>query len=66
MDLIENTVVKLTSQNEDAKLCLLGDFNARTGQLSDNISSDDCKKFVEFHDIYETENKYINGAARVR
>ena len=33
MDLIENTILELTSQNEDAKLCLLGDFNARTGQL---------------------------------
>ena len=65
MDLIENTIVELTSQNEDAKLCGLGDFNARTGQLSDNIRSDDSRTFVEFHDIYETEKKYFNGAVRV-
>ena len=52
MDLIKNTIVELTSQNEDTKLCLLGDFNARTGQLSDNIRSDDSRTFVEFHDIY--------------
>ena len=65
MGLIENTVVELTLQNEDANLCLLGDFNARTGQLSDNIRSDDSRTFVEFHNIYETENKYIIGAVRV-
>ena len=26
MDLIENAIVELTSQNEDAKLCLVGDL----------------------------------------
>ena len=64
MDLIENAIVELTSQNEDAKLYLLGDFNARTGELSGNIRSDDSRNFVDFHDIYETENNYFNGAAK--
>ena len=64
MDLIENAIVELTSQNEDAQLWLLGDFNARTSKLSDNIRSDDNKKIVEFHDIYETKNTYFNGAVK--
>ena len=51
MDLIEKAIVELASQNEDAKLCLLGDFIVRKCQLSDNIRSGDNRSFVEFHDI---------------
>ena len=50
MDLIEKAIVELASQNEDAKLCLLGDFIVRKCQLSDNIRSGDNRSFVEFHD----------------
>ena len=39
IDQIENTIVDIISQNSNAGICLLGDFNARTGVLSDRMES---------------------------
>ena len=36
-DMIENTIVELTSENENTQVCLLRDFNARIVHLSDRI-----------------------------
>jgi hypothetical protein len=40
IDLIEQDLVNLTSDN-DARVCLLGDFNARTGLMNDFVLIDD-------------------------
>ena len=36
-DQIENTIIDICSENSDTEICLLGDFNARTGLISDII-----------------------------
>ena len=42
-DQIENTIVDIISQNSNAGISLLGDFNARTGVLSDRMESINTK-----------------------
>ena len=40
-DQIENTIIDIKSQNSKTGICLLGDLNARTGTLSDQIETTD-------------------------
>ena len=50
---IENTIVDIISQNSNAGICLLGDFNVRTGVLSDRMESINTK--------YEDENVMLDN-----
>ena len=47
----------MTAYNDDIQLCLLGDFNARTGQLSDSIQFDDHGNLLESEDMF---GNYLN------
>ena len=52
-DQIENYIVDIISLNSNAGICLLGDFNARTGVLSDRMKTTDTK--------YEDENVMLDN-----
>ena len=52
-DQIENYFVDIISLNSNAGICLLGDFNARTGVLSDRMETTDTK--------YEDENVMLDN-----
>ena len=52
-DQIENSIVYIISQNSNAGICFLGDFNARTGVLSDRIETTNTK--------YEDENVMLDN-----
>ena len=50
---IENYIVDIISLNSNAGICLLGNFNARTGVLSDRMETTDTK--------YEDENVMLDN-----
>ena len=52
-DQIENYIVDIISLNLNAGICLLGDFNARTGVLSDRMETTNTK--------YEDENIMLDN-----
>ena len=52
-DQLENNIVYIISQNSNAGICLLGDFNARTGVLSDRMETTNTK--------YEDENVMLDN-----
>ena len=52
-DQLENNIVDIISQNSNAGICLLGDFIARTGVLSDQMETTNTK--------YEDENVMLDN-----
>ena len=63
LDLIENAIVELTSHNDNTQLCLMGDFNARTGQLSDNIRIDDHDDLIANDLFFDNDDNSVTDCS---